>query len=54
MRRMRVTEDEIRQAAQAGGSVDLTQVSAVVLETDGTMSILSEVPPSDPPKIDPR
>ncbi len=46
MRRMRVTEDEIRQAARATGKSGLDEVSAVVLETDGSLSILSEVPAS--------
>ncbi len=46
MRRMRVTEDEIRQAARAAGHAGLDEVSAVVLENDGSLSILSEVPRS--------
>lgn len=46
MRRMRVTEDEIRQAARATGKSGLDEVTAVVLETDGSLSILSEVPAS--------
>jgi uncharacterized membrane protein YcaP (DUF421 family) len=46
MRQMRVTEDEIRQAARTAGKADLDGVAAVVLETDGSISILSEVPPS--------
>lgn len=52
MRRMRVTEDEIRQAARAGGKASLAQVSAVVLETDGSFSILSDVPRSLLPPTD--
>ena len=52
MRRMRVTEDEIRQAARAAGNAGLDEVSAVVLETDGSLSILSEVPASLD-KVDP-
>lgn len=46
LRRERVTEDEIRQAARAEGKAGLDGVSAVVLETDGSLSILSEVPRS--------
>lgn len=46
MQRMRVTRDEIRQAARAAGNADLDGVSAVVLETDGSLSVLSETPPS--------
>ena len=41
MRRMRVTEDEVRQAARAAGNADL---AAVVLETDGSLSVLGQVP----------
>ncbi|GMA41969.1 DUF421 domain-containing protein [Mobilicoccus caccae] len=44
MRRARVTEDEIRQAARSSGKTDLDEVSAVVLETDGTLSVLPGVP----------
>lgn len=44
MRRSRVTQDELRQAARASGHPDLTTVSAIVLETDGTLSILSDWP----------
>lgn len=44
MRRMRVTEDEIRQAARTAGSARLETVAAVVLETDGSLSVLTEVP----------
>ncbi len=46
MRRMRATEDEVRQAARGAGKADLDAVAAVVLETDGTLSVLSEVPVS--------
>lgn len=44
MRRMRVTEDEIRQAARTAGNARLDAVAALVLETDGSLSILTEVP----------
>lgn len=44
MRRQRVTRDEIRQAARSQGHADLDDVGAVVLETDGSLSIL-DVPP---------
>lgn len=40
MRRERVTEDEIRSAARAGGVASLDDVEAVVLETDGGFSTL--------------
>ena len=44
MRRARVTEDEVRQAARASGKATLDDVGAVVLETDGTLSVLPAVP----------
>lgn len=42
MRRVRVTEDEIRQAARAGGKGDLGEVAMIVLETDGTLSVVGQ------------
>lgn len=55
MRRMRVTTDEIRQAARQAGHAQLEEVAAVVLETDGSLSILTEVPESlGPPQNDER
>jgi uncharacterized membrane protein YcaP (DUF421 family) len=47
MRRERVTVDEVKQAARGQGHTDLDSVGAVVLETDGTLSFLSETPASD-------
>lgn len=44
MRQERVTTDEVLQAARGQGHADLGSVGAVVLETDGTLSFLSEVP----------
>jgi uncharacterized membrane protein YcaP (DUF421 family) len=44
MRRARVTEDEVRQAARSSGTASLDGVTAVVLETDGTLSVLSSMP----------
>jgi uncharacterized membrane protein YcaP (DUF421 family) len=40
LRQERVTADEIRQAVRASGSGDLSTVGAVVLESDGTMSVI--------------
>jgi uncharacterized membrane protein YcaP (DUF421 family) len=37
MQQMRVTEDEIRQAARTAGNAGLDGVAAVVLETDGSL-----------------
>jgi len=48
MRRERVTPDELRQAARSQGRADLTEVTAIVLETDGTLSILTDRPPLPP------
>lgn len=44
MRRARVTEEEVCQAARSSGRASPAEVSAVVLETDGTLSVLSEAP----------
>lgn len=41
MKRERVTQDEVLAAARQQGKLSLEQVAAVVLETDGTFSILS-------------
>ncbi|MEV4703115.1 YetF domain-containing protein [Actinoplanes sp. NPDC049316] len=40
MRRQRVTENEVLQAVRAQGVGDLGLVAAVVLETDGTFSVI--------------
>lgn len=44
MDRARVTSDEIRQAARGAGHPTLDDVAAVVLETDGTLSVLTAAP----------
>ena len=41
LKEQRVTEDEIRQAVRATGSGDLGSVAAVVLESDGSFSVIS-------------
>jgi uncharacterized membrane protein YcaP (DUF421 family) len=41
LRAQRVTADEVRQAVRATGTGDLADVAAVVLETDGSMSVVS-------------
>lgn len=43
LRRERVTEEEVRAALRAQGTASLEEVDAVVLETDGTFSVLREV-----------
>ncbi len=47
MRRERVTQDEVRQAARGQGHADLDSVGAVVLETDGTLSFLPTPTPGE-------
>ena len=41
MRAARVTEDEVRSAVRTSGIAELEQVEAVVLETDGSFSVVS-------------
>ncbi|MEV6961680.1 YetF domain-containing protein [Streptomyces sp. NPDC051207] len=41
MRRQRVTPDEVRQAVRAQGIGDMEDVQAVVLETDGSFSVIT-------------
>ncbi|MCZ9338017.1 DUF421 domain-containing protein, partial [Streptomyces sp. TRM76130] len=41
IRRQRVTPDEVRQAIRAQGTGALELVHAVVLETDGSLSVIS-------------
>lgn len=43
MRRERVTESEVRAALRTQGIADLGQVDAVVLETDGSFSVIREI-----------
>ncbi|MDQ3286768.1 MAG: DUF421 domain-containing protein [Pseudomonadota bacterium] len=42
MRRERVNEEEIRQAMRKNGKDDLSNIHAVVLESDGTFSVIPE------------
>ena len=42
LERERVTVDELRSAVRASGSTELTDVGAVILETDGTFTVLAE------------
>jgi uncharacterized membrane protein YcaP (DUF421 family) len=44
MARSRVTQDEVRQAARSSGHPSLDDVAAVVLETDGSLSVLTSPP----------
>lgn len=40
MRKARVTQDEVQSAIRGSGIADVTAVEAVVLETDGSMSVI--------------
>lgn len=40
MKRERITHDEVRAAARSQGIADFSQVGAIVLETDGTLSVV--------------
>jgi uncharacterized membrane protein YcaP (DUF421 family) len=42
LRRARVTEEEVRAAVRGGGHAALEEVEAVVLETDGSFSIVGK------------
>lgn len=46
MRRQRVTQEEILSVLRGSGEPEVEPVAAVVLETDGTFSVLSELPRS--------
>lgn len=53
MRRERVTEEELRAAVRAQGIADLARVGAVVLETDGSITVLAEAGRVDKPALAP-
>lgn len=44
LRQARVTEDEIRAAVRSAGQARLEQVGAVILETDGSFSVIQNLP----------
>lgn len=46
MRESRISENELLQAARSDGHADLSNVAAIVLESDGTISVLGQVPGS--------
>ena len=54
MRRERVTADELSQSARRHGHADLARVTAIVLETDGRLTVLTETPASLQPPPDDR
>lgn len=45
LRRERITREEVLAALRASGVADVSAVAAVVLETDGTISVLPEAGP---------
>ena len=51
MQSQRVTESEVRQAARSKRVTDLS-ASSVVLETDGSFSVLSDVDTAAPSTLD--
>lgn len=46
MRRQRVTTDDVLAAVRGAGTGDITEVAAIVLETDGSISVVRYSPPS--------
>jgi uncharacterized membrane protein YcaP (DUF421 family) len=44
MRQQRVSEEEIRAAIRGTGSASIEEIEAVVLETDGSMSVVKKSP----------
>lgn len=44
MRRERVTETEVEQAARINGATTVGEIEAMILETDGSFSVVSAVP----------
>ncbi|WP_238161892.1 DUF421 domain-containing protein [Micromonospora endolithica] len=52
MRRARVAESEIRQAARSSGAGDLSELAAVVLESDGSLSVIQRSKLGDGSSLD--
>jgi uncharacterized membrane protein YcaP (DUF421 family) len=53
LRRERVTEDEVLAAARGSGVASLAAVEAVVLETDGSLSVVRRAPDGPPSTLSP-
>ncbi|MCF3650677.1 DUF421 domain-containing protein [Synoicihabitans lomoniglobus] len=47
LRRERITADEVRAAIRSAGLARVDQVAAVVLETDGSLSVITQHPPEE-------
>ncbi|WP_444677846.1 DUF421 domain-containing protein [Halomonas sp. E19] len=52
LRKARVTPDEIRAAVRAAGMASLNDVEAVVLETDGSFSVVGQAPSGEAPSLE--
>lgn len=52
LRRARVTEDEIRAAVRSAGRTAMQEVDAVVLETDGSFSVVPQGPATGKSSLD--
>lgn len=50
MKRERVSRDEVLQAVRSNGRAELDAVGSVVMETDGTLSVLPKTP-DDPDEV---
>ncbi|QCB93068.1 DUF421 domain-containing protein [Cellulomonas shaoxiangyii] len=53
LRGQRLTETELRQAVRASGTGGLDQVARVVLETDGTLSVITQQQLGDGSALEP-
>lgn len=51
LRRERVTEKEVLAVARASGYSDMSEVGAVVLETDGSFNVLGRIDVPDQPTL---
>ncbi|KFB11098.1 DUF421 domain-containing protein [Nitratireductor basaltis] len=52
MKRQRITQEEVDSAIRAGGAASIKEVEGVVLESDGTLSILTSAAPRNLPGKD--
>lgn len=52
LRRERVTRADVLSAARADGQASLAEVEAVVLETDGTLTVVRRAPAGEPSSLD--
>ncbi len=51
LRRERVTKDEVRAAARSQGVASLAEVEAIVLETDGSITVVRSAPDKQPSSL---